>query len=161
MTEARARLDRGRSRTGDGHERKRRAAGSDADLARQRAAVKDDDPAAGALDIARRQIVHGMGHWDPVTVPIMHGLVSKPGLAQIERQIARLTQEVEELRVHVARWPTPTTTHPYRYIGPRHITHFDGRDLEPGDVVQLAENWAADTSRFEPVNEAPISKESV
>jgi hypothetical protein len=132
----------------------------DADLARQREAVKDDDPAAGAIAIARRQVRHGMGHWDPVTMPIMHGLVRKPGLAQIERQIARLTQEVEELRAHVTRWPTPTTTHPYRYIGRPHITNFDGRDLEAGDVVQLGENWAADTSRFAPVDEAPIGKES-
>ena len=88
---------------------------------------------------------------DDVPHPVLSALVREPGLRDTRIFIARLTRECEELREHVARWPTPETTHPYRYVG-RPNGRFNGQELMPGDVLELTQTRAKNlVNIFEPV----------
>jgi hypothetical protein len=93
-------------------------------------------------------------------LPVMSTLVGKPGLLATEQTVAKLTAERDELRAHAARWPSPDTTHSYRYTGKlgdhRMFVEATGehKDVAPGDVVQLNERQAFTwRDRFEAVDE--------
>ena len=90
--------------------------------------------------------------------------VGKPGIAELERIIAALEAEREELSAALSaflhRWPTATTMRPYRYIG-REGKHRleDGRMAEPGEIVELNQRQAHSLrDRFEPVELEPAAE---
>ena len=80
--------------------------------------------------------------------------VGKPGIEELARKLARLEHEQAELRAVLDRWPTEDTRHPYRYTGRPYQSRVDGRELEPGDEVELTYTQAlAWGDRFEAVSE--------
>jgi len=95
-----------------------------------------------------------MGVWFDELVPF----VGKPGVVELERTIVALEREREALSRTLERWPTEDTKHPYRYTGREDKASFDGRLLQPGDVVELlfrqARAWA---DRFEAVEPEPAT----
>lgn len=87
-----------------------------------------------------------------VPFDLMAPMVGKPGFEETDDRIEALEAECTELRKWVKRWPTPDTTHEYRYTGRPDKTSIDGRYVEPGDIVPLTETRAlALADRFEPV----------
>lgn len=84
-------------------------------------------------------------------LPVMEPMLRRPGLIETDERIARLEADCKEWRAHEKRWPTAQTRHSYRYTGRPYKATFDGKELVPGDIVQLSEGQAiAWADRFEP-----------
>jgi hypothetical protein len=100
---------------------------------------------------ARQQLANGVASKDGIAFAELAPFVDKPGIDQIRRIIAGLEAERDALRAHLERWPNSSTRHPYRYTGPVFKTMWEGRYLQPGDVVELnATQAAAFADRFAP-----------
>jgi hypothetical protein len=86
-------------------------------------------------------------------VAFLTPFLGKPGLAETARRIEANERLLAEAEAVLARWPTETTTHPFRYTGPPRCAYRpDGGYVQPGEVVLLNENAAyAMRDRFEPV----------
>jgi hypothetical protein len=103
---------------------------------------------------ARRQVQEGIDQASGLAFPeLMQSMVGLPGLRTARRLIERLEAATAAAQERAARWPTPDATRPFRYVGPRFKTTWDGdRYLEPGEVVALTEQQArAFADRFEQV----------
>jgi len=100
---------------------------------------------SGVIREALGQLARGVVAADGYSFPVMGDLVGKPGLTQTKQTITKLTAEQDLLNAFLLRWPEATTSHPYRYTGPKWKCSIDGKDVQPGDVVQLSatqvESW--------------------
>jgi hypothetical protein len=101
----------------------------------------------------RRQLrdgVRGDGVYDATAF-----LEGQPGLRDTTRRIEVLQSQKARLSAHLERWPTPDTTHGYRYIGRPFGATVGGVRLTPGDIVQLNESQSLSwRDRFEAVSDA-------
>jgi hypothetical protein len=80
--------------------------------------------------------------------PCMAGMMGKPGLLRTDATIEDLEAECEELRAHVALWPTKDTKNKFKFIGPPDKHQRDGRILEAGDICLLSESAATALADF-------------
>ena len=109
---------------------------------------------AADLDEVPALLEAGLTKHDGLTFAELAAFVGLPGLRATRHAIARLEAEIARLRAHLARWPTPETTHRYRYVGGEWKHTHAGRTLRRGEVVELNEAQAAAfADRFEAVIE--------
>ena len=115
-----------------------------------RPGTRADWHAKAELEEALSQLRDGIPHNGGIRFPELAPFVGKPGTLQLQRQLASLTREQGEHAAYLERWPTDDVRLPHRYSGAPFKARFDGRELQPGDVVDLNEAQArANADRFE------------
>lgn len=115
--------------------------------------------AQSELEAAISQLDFGFTTLDGYRVPELQPFEGKPGIEALERRQRALTAERARHLAYVERWPTAATTRPHRYTGAAYKATLVGRELMPGDIVDLTEAQArAFADRFEPVEAEPVAQ---
>lgn len=121
----------------------------------------DQQRQAEALSAAIQDVKQGVAVREGVSEHIWLDISGKAGLDTISERIPMLRKDIRLLRRHLTRWPSESVTHPYRFKGSAGLTHLDGRELEPGDVVNLTRAQAGGwRERFEEIEESAAQKAS-